>query len=188
MGDSKFQKSERALVTLLKKKKKEEKLGQLRYFIVTILVDYHNQPFIIFIDTRARSLSSFVECRTENTEWKRKFFVASTKKSSGDPRWPSIPRLILLEYAVDRARDAASILDATLSLSLSLSSRKQGCVLSLRRVVLLSGTIGASRGILTARCPGNLRVRICEAGNWDTLQRLVSLQITRRTRRQETKL
>lgn len=120
MGDSKFQKSERALVTLLKKKKEEEeKLGQLRYFIVTILVDYHNQPFIIFIDTRARSLSSFVECRTENTEWKRKFFVASTKKSSGDPRWPSIPRLILLEYAVDRARDAASILDATLSLSLS---------------------------------------------------------------------
>lgn len=120
MGDSKFQKSERALVTLLKKKKKkeEEKLGQLRYFIVTILVDYHNQPFIIFIDTRARSLSSFVECRTENTEWKRKFFVASTKKSSGDPRWPSIPRLILLEYAVDRARDAASILDAILSLSL----------------------------------------------------------------------
>lgn len=50
------------------------------------------------------------------------------------------------------------------------SSRKRGCVLSLRGVVLLSRTIGPRRGNPTARCPGNLRVRIGGAGNWDTLQ------------------
>lgn len=81
--------------------------------------------------------------------------------------WPLISRLILLEYTVDQKGWKSRSCDGSVS---RISSRKRGCVLSLWRVVLLSGTIGARRGILTARCRGNLRLRIGEARNWDTLQ------------------
>lgn len=59
--DSKFQKELSLKLSLKKKKKERKRRNQVNYeyFIVTILVDYHNQPFIIFIDTRAREPSSF---------------------------------------------------------------------------------------------------------------------------------
>ena len=133
--------------------------------------------------------ASLADLFRDNYDYKRRQTMAARKRGEGsfspkwwrnlDPAWPAV--------ALDSAFNSTWICPEPKQGKRQFSSRKRGCVLSLCRVVLLSGTIGARRGILTARCLGNLRVRIGEARNWDTLRDVApGLQITWRALVNET--